>query len=131
MKDEEIHLTPTMDPDEIERDLRRVATFTVAPELLAAAMELPEGTEIIGAEWDHACRGVRLFVRGPQFPSIVPGCLPSTVMPTVSMHIDDAGNRRFSYEWWPIDRGLTPTGAPVDISAPVPTDPHASGPNPK
>lgn len=99
MKEQGSELTPVKDPNELERNRRRVATFTVSTQVLGAAMELPEGTEIIGAEWDFACLCVRLHVRGPQFAPVCPGYLPPIVTPTITMKTDHTGRHSFIYDW--------------------------------
>lgn len=46
----------------------------VSPVLLAKDLHMPEGSEIIGAEWCFREGSVTLYVRHPSFPAEPEGC---------------------------------------------------------
>lgn len=60
---------------------------------------MPEGHEVVGAEWDFASRTVRLFVEGPDLPEVEPGQIVPSIVPSVTVAIDDVGKRVHTWHW--------------------------------
>lgn len=83
----------------------RVVGFTIKHELLRQALKLPDGVDIVGAEWDWAAQGVRLFVRSNDFASIPFGEQTPIVHPIIREKCEtkDVGNNEtevtVTYEW--------------------------------
>jgi hypothetical protein len=57
-----------------DHPLNRRAVVRVSVELLADALHLPEGTTLLGAQWNHTTRDVELFVSHESLPLIPVGC---------------------------------------------------------
>ena len=75
----------------------------VSPPVLAAALHLPPGTEIVGIEWDQMYRNFRLYVKHPIFPPLIEGCpLPCSHV-VITEHCDaetpDRVARTYTSEW--------------------------------
>ncbi len=80
-------------------ETRKMASFAVAPDLLEQALTMPDGHEIVGAEWDFASRTVRLFVEGPDMPEVDLGQIVPSIVPSVTVAIDDGGKRVHAWRW--------------------------------
>lgn len=78
---------------------RKIANFTVSPELFAQAMCMPDGTEIIGADWDFASRAIRLWVENPALNPVKEGEIPPTIFPLISKKEDPEQICGFRLEW--------------------------------
>lgn len=77
---------------------RNIASFLVDPRIIEEALHIPEGHEIVGAEWDFSTRTVRFFVEGPDLPTVKPGEIIPNIMPEISAH-DDPVTRVREYKW--------------------------------
>jgi hypothetical protein len=75
-----------------------MASFTVSPLLLEQALMMPEGHEIVGANWDFAARTVRLFVEGPDLPQIKEGDMVPSITPMVVRYASGDDDRP-AYHW--------------------------------
>ena len=54
--------------------MRNVRHVEVSPLLLARALNMPDGSEVVGAQWDFMCGVLRLFVAHPSFSETPEGC---------------------------------------------------------
>ena len=68
---------------------RNMGSFAVTPHLIEQALTIPDGHEIVGAEWDFASRTVRLFLEGPDLPEVERGQIVPSITPTVTVAIGD------------------------------------------
>ena len=78
---------------------RKIASFTVNPQIIADALHLPDGYTILGGEWDFISNEMRLFVEGPGLPDHRPGTQAKSIVPLVTVTVDDEGRRQYSWEW--------------------------------
>ena len=78
---------------------RNMASFAVAPQLIERALTMPDGYEIVGAEWDFASRTVRLFVEGPDLPEVERGKIVPSITPSVTVAAGDDGKRMYTWHW--------------------------------
>lgn len=73
------------------------------PALLADALHMPDGSEIINAQWDPACGVIRLYVAHPSFPDVPEGCPVdrATLSVTRYTRLANEGDRidTFKGEW--------------------------------
>ena len=54
--------------------MRNVRHVEVSPLLLARSLNMPDGSDVIDAQWDSMYGVVRLFVSHPSFPDTPEGC---------------------------------------------------------
>lgn len=80
-----------------ERPLRHVGNIHIPINLLNIALQLPAGHTIIGAEWDFANDGLRLYIEGPLMPTVLHG-LRSLTIPVCSEDVSDE-EEKLSYTW--------------------------------
>lgn len=77
--------------------------LTVAPPALAAALHLPDGTQITGAQWDFATGRLQVFVSHPALPQIPVGtpAMPVHVVITERVDVDspDRVARTVTGQW--------------------------------
>lgn len=78
---------------------RNMASFAVQPELIEQALNMPDAHEIVGAEWDFASRTVRLYVEGPSLPVVEQGQVTPSIIPSVTVKVDEAGKRTHTWNW--------------------------------
>lgn len=90
---------------------RHMASFAVTPNLIEQALTMPEGHEIVGAEWDFASRTVRLFVEGPSLPEVERGQIVPSIVPSVTVAVCDDGKRVHSWNWNASNPAFEPTAA--------------------
>ena len=60
---------------------------------------MPDGHEIVGAEWDFASRSIRVFVEGPDLPEVPVGCLIQSIVPTVTKSQAADGETDYHWDW--------------------------------
>ena len=80
-------------------DKRNMASFAITPNLIEQALTMPEGHEIVGAEWDFASRTVRLFIEGPSLPQVECGEIIPSIVPIVTVAIGEDGKRVHAWNW--------------------------------
>lgn len=78
---------------------RNMASFAVAPHLIEQALTMPDGHEIVGAEWDFASRTVRLFVEGPDLPEVERGQIVPSIVPSLTVTAGEDGKRVYTWHW--------------------------------
>lgn len=78
---------------------RNMASFAVAPHLIEQALTMPDGHEIVGAEWDFASRTVRLFVEGPGLPEVERGQIVPSIVPSLTVTAGEDGKRVHTWHW--------------------------------
>lgn len=78
---------------------RNMASFAVHPRLIEQSLNMPEGHEIVGAEWDFASRTVRLYVEGPSLPTVEQGQVVPSIIPSVTVQEDDTGKLQHKWIW--------------------------------
>lgn len=78
---------------------RNMASFSVTPKLIEESLFMPEGHEIVGAEWDFTSRTVKLFVDGPDLPVVNTGDYVQQISPSVTKHQDNEGFARYEWNW--------------------------------
>jgi len=86
---------------------RNMASFAVTPRLIERALTMPDGHEIVGAEWDFMSRTVRLFLEGPDLPEVERGQIVPSITPTVTVAIGDDGRRVHTWHWYGANAKLT------------------------
>ena len=64
---------------------RNMASFLIVPSLIENALNFPGDLSIVGAEWDFAYGRIRLYVEGPEMPSVKPGDHIQSIMPLVTV----------------------------------------------
>jgi hypothetical protein len=79
------------------------AYFLVSPALLAQVLRVPDGTEIIGIDWDWQRSGVRIYVESDAFAeNLVGDILPNrSVLITEHVRAAEPGEviRTYESEW--------------------------------
>lgn len=88
---------------------RNLGSFAVAPHLIEKALQMPDGHEIVGAEWDFASRTVRLFVEGQAMPEVEPGEIVPSITPMVTVAVCDDGRRVHTWHLNSDNSTSTPT----------------------
>lgn len=76
-----------------------MAFFEVAPHLIEQALKIPDGHEIVGAQWDFASRTLRLFVEGPDLPEVERGHVMQCIKPSVTVTVGEDGKRAYTWHW--------------------------------
>jgi hypothetical protein len=79
-----------------EEEGRRIAALTVDSRLLVAALGFPEGTQIIGAEWDWAARQTRLYIESPKLAPVRDGDRAPDIVAAVHVETDENGRERYT-----------------------------------
>lgn len=98
---------------------RNMASFAVAPHLIEQALKMPDGHEIVGAEWDFASRTVRLFVEGPDLPEVDRGQIVPSITPIVTVTTGENGERAYTWNWNAANAG---SNGPSGVAAKVRVD---------
>ena len=97
-----------------------MAIFAVTPHLIEQALKMPDGHEIVGAEWDFASRTLRLFVEGPDLPEVERGQIVPSIVPSLTVTAGEDGKRVYTWHWNAANDQLNATGASrVAVEAPV------------
>ena len=78
---------------------RNMASFAVTPHLIEQALTMPDGHEIVGAEWDFASRTLRLFVEGPDLPEVERGQIVPSIVPSLTVTAGEDGKRVYTWHW--------------------------------
>lgn len=99
---------------------RNMASFAVTPHLIEQALTMPDGHEIVGAEWDFASRTLRLFVEGPDLPEVERGQIVPSIVPSLTVTAGEDGKRVYTWHWNAANDQLNATGVSrVAVEAPV------------
>ena len=86
---------------------RNMASFAVTPHLIEQALTMPDGHEIVGAEWDFASRTLRLFVEGPDLPEVERGQIVPSIVPSLTVTAGEDGKRVYTWHWNAANAELT------------------------
>jgi hypothetical protein len=78
---------------------KNMARFAVTSRLIEDALGIPEGHEIVGAEWDFASRTIQLYVEGPDLPEVERGQIVPRIKPSISYVDTEDGRRVHSWHW--------------------------------
>lgn len=81
------------------RESRNAASFTVSVQVLEQALSLPVDHHIIGASWDWACEGIRLYVEGPDLPEVKVGDVTPIVVPSITKFTDIDDKVKLHWNW--------------------------------
>lgn len=78
---------------------RNMASFSLSPLFLEEALQMPDGIQIVGAEWDFCARSVRLFVEGDGLPSVEIGQTVPSIVPIVTIRQGENDRPLHTWSW--------------------------------